>query len=117
MTAFRSLLKDEEVAAVLTFVRNTWGNTADPVSAATVKKVREETAGQTTFWKPDELLAMHPLEQTLVDAEATQTEEFSNIELEEELLSATTAELVVEAKKLGTSRPVSYTHLTLPTKA
>ena len=104
MTAFRSLLKDEEVAAVLTFVRNTWGNTADPVSAATVKKVREETAGQTTFWKPDELLAMHPLEQTLVDAEATQTEEFSNIELEEELLSATTAELVVEAKKLGTSR-------------
>ena len=26
MTAFRALLNDEETAAVLTFVRNTWGN-------------------------------------------------------------------------------------------
>ena len=104
MTAFRSLLKDKEIAAVLTFVRNTWGNKAAPVSAATVKKVREQTAQQTTFWKPDQLLAIHPLEQALVDAEATGTESISNKELEKELLSATPAELVAEAKKEGKSR-------------
>ena len=104
MTAFRSLLNDAEVAAVLTFVRNTWGNKADPVSAATVKMVRQQTIEQTTFWKPDELLAMHPLEQALVDAEAAATEVFSNKELEEQLLKATTAELVARAKKRGSAR-------------
>ncbi len=104
MTAFRSLLKDEEVAAVLTFVRNTWGNKADPVSAATVKMVREQTAQQTTFWKPDELLATHPLEQALVEAEASATEVFSNKELEEELLNTSLDELVKVAKKRGKAR-------------
>ena len=104
MTAFRSLLKDEEVAAVLTFVRNSWGNKADPVSAATVKMVREQTAEQTTFWKPDELLAMHPLEQALVDAEAAATEVFSNVELEKELMSVDPAKLAALAKRRGKSR-------------
>ena len=63
MTAFRSLLKDEEVAAVLTFVRNTWGNKAAPVTAATVKDVRAKTIDRTIFWKPEELLKDHPLSQ------------------------------------------------------
>ncbi len=44
MTAFRSLLKDDELAAVLTFVRNTWDNNASPIHPDTVKKVRAETA-------------------------------------------------------------------------
>ena len=63
MTAFGSLLKDDEIAAVLTYVRNTWGNKADPVLPATVKKVREATKDRSTFWKPEELLKAHPLEQ------------------------------------------------------
>ncbi|MBA3937396.1 MAG: c-type cytochrome [Planctomycetes bacterium] len=62
MTAFRSILKDEEVAAVLTYVRNSWGNKAAPVLPATVGKVREATKAQTTFWKPEDLLKAHPLE-------------------------------------------------------
>ena len=62
MTAFRSILKDDEVAAVLTYVRNSWGNKADPILPEEVHKVREETTGQTTFWKPEELLKAHPLE-------------------------------------------------------
>ncbi len=63
MTAFGSILKDEEVAAVLTYVRNSWGNKAAPVSAATVKKVREATKDRSIFWKPEELLKDHPLEK------------------------------------------------------
>lgn len=33
-------LKDNEIAAVLTYVRNSFGNTASAVSTATVKKIR-----------------------------------------------------------------------------
>jgi mono/diheme cytochrome c family protein len=62
MTAFGALLKDEEVAAVVTYVRNSWGNQAPAVKSETVKKVRGETRSRSIFWKPEELLKDHPLE-------------------------------------------------------
>lgn len=36
-------LKDEEIAAVLTFIRNEWGNSAPPISAQFVAEVRAST--------------------------------------------------------------------------
>jgi mono/diheme cytochrome c family protein len=63
MTAFGAILNDKELAAVLTYVRNSWGNKAAPVSAATVKKVREATKDRSIFWKPEDLLKEHPLEK------------------------------------------------------
>jgi len=94
MTAFRDLLSDEEVAAVLTFVRNTWGNSGSVISSGDVKRVRAETIDRTTFWKPDELLAEHPLEAALVLSDiGLNLEGFSNKELEDELLSIAPAEL------------------------
>lgn len=63
MTAFRGILNDEEVAAVLTFVRNSWGNQAPAVSPEKVAKVRAATKDQTGFWSPDVLLQAHPLER------------------------------------------------------
>jgi mono/diheme cytochrome c family protein len=63
MTQFAALLKDEEIAAVLTYVRNSWGNQAAPVKAETVKKVREATKDRSIFWSPEELLKDHPLEK------------------------------------------------------
>jgi mono/diheme cytochrome c family protein/lysophospholipase L1-like esterase/glucose/arabinose dehydrogenase len=63
MTAFGSILSDEEVADVLTYVRNSWGNKAAPVGAETVKKVREATKERSVFWNPEELLKAHPLEK------------------------------------------------------
>ncbi|EMI44341.1 PVC-type heme-binding CxxCH protein [Rhodopirellula sp. SWK7] len=105
MTAFRSLLKDKEVAAVLTFVRNTWGNEASPVSAKTVKRIREETSGRSTFYKPEDLLAEHPLEPEYANsANAIAVEEFSNEELEAELLSASAAELAKLAVERGNAK-------------
>jgi mono/diheme cytochrome c family protein len=62
MTAFKALLDDEELAAVLTFVRNSWGNKGSVVKPETVKKVREATKGQQVFYKPEDLLKDHPLE-------------------------------------------------------
>lgn len=104
MTAFRSLLKDDELAAVLTFVRNTWGNQAEPVSAASVKKIREQTAQRGTFWKPDELLAEYPLEESLLADQPASVEEFSNQALEDELLAASPTELAKVAVQSGNAK-------------
>jgi mono/diheme cytochrome c family protein len=41
MPEFGWLLKDADVAAVLTYIRNAWGNTAPPVSASEVGKTRQ----------------------------------------------------------------------------
>jgi len=40
MPAFGWLLKDDEVAAVVTYIRNAWGNAAPPVGASEVSKAR-----------------------------------------------------------------------------
>ena len=49
MPAFGTLL-DEEIAAVLTYIRSEWGNNAAPVAAATIKAQREATKDQTTAY-------------------------------------------------------------------
>jgi mono/diheme cytochrome c family protein len=42
MPAFAWILNDDQVADVLTYVRNTWGNSASPVESSAVKKERQE---------------------------------------------------------------------------
>jgi putative heme-binding domain-containing protein len=102
MTAFRALLNDEETAAVLTFVRNTWGNKASPVKADLVAKVRKDTASRSTFWNPDELLAAHPLEAELVSASAAHAAEATgNVALEKDLLAADPIQLASVARSRG----------------
>jgi mono/diheme cytochrome c family protein len=44
MPAFGWILTDDQVAAVLTFVRNSWGNAAAPVTAREVSKARHDLA-------------------------------------------------------------------------
>ncbi len=56
MTPFGGMLKDDELAAVLTYVRNSFGNQAAPVAAAKVKEVRSATQGKVGFYSPEELL-------------------------------------------------------------
>jgi mono/diheme cytochrome c family protein len=63
MTPFEGMLDDSEVAAVLTYVRNSFGNQASAISPDLVKKVREEIKDYEGFYKPAELLQMHPLEK------------------------------------------------------
>jgi putative heme-binding domain-containing protein len=102
MTAFRAILKDDEAAAVMTFVRNTWGNRASVVSPDLVRRVRQETASRSTFWSPEELLASHPLEPDLVAASAAHAVEIvSNEALEKELLAADASELARLARGRG----------------
>ena len=63
MTGFRHLLKDEELAAVLTYVRNSWSNRARPIAPDQVARVRAIDRGENAaFWFANELLAKYPLE-------------------------------------------------------
>lgn len=46
---------DDEIAAVLSYIRQEWGNSADLVTPETVAAVRAETADRTTAWTAAEL--------------------------------------------------------------
>ncbi|WP_262247060.1 PVC-type heme-binding CxxCH protein [Parapedobacter soli] len=61
MTPFGGLLNDEEVAAVLTYVKNSFGNKGTPISAEQVNAVRTAIADKKGFYAPEELLKEHPL--------------------------------------------------------
>jgi mono/diheme cytochrome c family protein len=58
MPPIGSVFSDEQVASVLTYIRREWGQTGSPVDAATVRAVRQSTAGRTRPWTDDELMAM-----------------------------------------------------------
>ncbi len=56
MTPYEGMLSNEEVAAVATYVRNSFGNTSSPVDAATVEAVRKEVSDRKGFYTPAELM-------------------------------------------------------------
>lgn len=60
MTPFGGMLNDEEMAAVLTYVRNTFGNNASVITPEKVKQVREEIKDKEGFYSAEELLKQHP---------------------------------------------------------
>jgi mono/diheme cytochrome c family protein/glucose/arabinose dehydrogenase len=53
-----SVLSDDQIAGVLTYIRREWGQTGTPVDSAQVKIARGETASRTRPWTHDELMAM-----------------------------------------------------------
>ncbi|MFT0533634.1 c-type cytochrome [Castellaniella hirudinis] len=54
MPHFQDKFSDEEVAAIVTHVRSSFGNTASAVDAQLVAQIREASKDQTTPWKGDE---------------------------------------------------------------
>jgi mono/diheme cytochrome c family protein len=50
-------LSDEQIAAVLTFIRGSWTNDAPPVDTAVVTAIRKETTEQRPAWTWAELQA------------------------------------------------------------
>jgi mono/diheme cytochrome c family protein len=57
MPALGGQLSDAEIAAVLTYVRSSWGNQAAPVSEDVVKKARAAGSGQGA-WTAEKLKAL-----------------------------------------------------------
>lgn len=55
MMAFGSLLNDREIAGVLTYVRNSFGNKAAAISPEKVKQVREDTKDKKGYYLVEEL--------------------------------------------------------------
>jgi len=51
-------LNDKQIAAVLTYVRQTWGNTAPAITPEQVKTVRDENATRAKAWCEAELKAL-----------------------------------------------------------
>jgi mono/diheme cytochrome c family protein len=56
MLAWKDTLTDQEIADVLTYIRNSWGNKAPPVKADQVKKIREETKDHSGYMTVDDLM-------------------------------------------------------------
>lgn len=59
MAPFESL-SDDQIAAIATYERSSWGNTGSAVTPAQVAEVRSMTASRTTAWTVAELEAAIP---------------------------------------------------------
>jgi mono/diheme cytochrome c family protein len=55
MAAMGAPFNDDELAAVLSYIRTSWGNKASLITAEQVKKVRDELKGRSTATTVDEL--------------------------------------------------------------
>ncbi len=58
MPPLGAALNDEQIAAVLTYVRREWGQIGAPVEAAAAGEARAAGAGRTRPWTDEELLAL-----------------------------------------------------------
>lgn len=61
MTPFEGMLNDQELAAVATYIRNSFGNKASVISPEKVKEVRAKLKGTKAFYQSKKLLKEHPL--------------------------------------------------------
>ncbi|TWT57679.1 Alcohol dehydrogenase cytochrome c subunit precursor [Thalassoglobus neptunius] len=99
MTALGNMFTDAEMASVLTYVRNSWGNDASEISVDDVKRIREETRSRRRFYNPEELIEMHPFPEgsrpSLVE------DQLKNEKLEQQLLAESVAQLVQDAWEAG----------------
>ena len=50
-----STLQNEDIAAISTYIRNSWGNSAEAISNGTVGRIRFRTQGKITPWQASEL--------------------------------------------------------------
>ena len=55
MNPFADQLSDAEIAAVITYERSSWGNSASKITAEQVAAVRAATKTQTAPWNPNDL--------------------------------------------------------------
>ncbi len=55
MPPMGAALSDEQVAGVITYIRREWEHSADPITVAEVKKIRDEHKTRTSAWTAEEL--------------------------------------------------------------
>jgi mono/diheme cytochrome c family protein/glucose/arabinose dehydrogenase len=62
MIGFAPLANDEEIAAVISYVLQSFGNDLDFINPEDVKRIREQTKDRNIFYMVEEILKEHPLE-------------------------------------------------------
>lgn len=50
-----STLQDKDIAAIATYIRNSWGNAASPIPSRVISGVRVRNQGKVTPWNAAEL--------------------------------------------------------------
>jgi mono/diheme cytochrome c family protein len=50
-----STLQNEDIAAIATYIRNSWGNSGDMIKSNIIGRIRFRTQGKVTPWKASEL--------------------------------------------------------------
>ncbi len=68
MQAWEGQYTDQQLAAILTYVRSDWGNNAPAVTADMVKKVREQTKDRKEQWTWPEVQKLPPEDLTAAPA-------------------------------------------------
>lgn len=53
-------ISDREIANVVTYVRQAWGNNAEEISEGEVASIRSESAEQQDQWTGDQIISMYP---------------------------------------------------------
>lgn len=99
MTAIGNMFTDAEIASVLTYVRNSWGNAASEIRPEDVKRIRAETVDRRRFYSPEELIEMHPFPEG--SRPALVEEAPPNSKLEKALQAEPLADLVRDAWEQG----------------
>jgi mono/diheme cytochrome c family protein/glucose/arabinose dehydrogenase/type 1 glutamine amidotransferase len=61
MPGFGPVCTDEEIAAVINYARNSFGNTAKFVTPAEVAKIRKQTEGRRDFYMVEDIMKEHPI--------------------------------------------------------
>jgi mono/diheme cytochrome c family protein/glucose/arabinose dehydrogenase len=61
MPGFAPLLTDEEIAAVINYVRNSFGNKASFIKSSDVAKVRKSVAARSDFYLIPDIMKEHPI--------------------------------------------------------
>jgi len=68
MAPWGGVLNDDQIAAVLTYIRNEWGNQAPPITPEFVANVRKQSEGRTEAWTQPDLQAIEKeLVETVTD--------------------------------------------------
>jgi hypothetical protein len=57
------MLNDEEIASVLTYIRNSFGNKSPAIEPTSVAIIRKELKGFYGLYSPEKLISEHPIEK------------------------------------------------------
>ncbi|MBL9211153.1 MAG: c-type cytochrome [Opitutaceae bacterium] len=70
MMGFGGMLNDNELAAVMSYVRQSFGNDGELISSEAVRRVREATKDRANFYLVEEILKEHPMVKKAAPAPA-----------------------------------------------